>query len=169
MLLNYKRAYLPDNGIVFRNNYPDLIKAALLALEPTNLNLATICEISRIVREKVRVDESNPQALKRWLEPLVKRLGVSVIVSDDLASFRIVAEKLALEHQICQFPVRRWVGRTLRTLKACIPKEWLWVLDEINGLLAELPQEGSLRLFELWKQIPEHAGKLSFWSCCAIY
>jgi len=36
-----------------------------------------------------QVDESNPQAVGRWLEPLVKRLGVSVIVTDDLASFRI--------------------------------------------------------------------------------
>jgi hypothetical protein len=36
-----------------------------------------------------QVDESNPQAVGRWLEPLVKRLGVSVIVTDDLASFRV--------------------------------------------------------------------------------
>jgi hypothetical protein len=33
---------------------------------------------------------------------------------------------------------------------------WLWVLDEIKQLIAELPLEGSQRLFELWKQIPEH-------------
>jgi transposase-like protein len=102
-----------------------------------------------------QVDESNPQAVRRWLEPLVKRLGVSVIVTDDLASFRIVAEKLGLEHQICQFHVRRWVGRTLHELRETVPKEWLWVLDEIKSLLAELPPEGSRRLFELWKQIPE--------------
>jgi hypothetical protein len=36
-----------------------------------------------------------------------------------------------------------------------VPKEWLWVLDEISGLLDELPPEGSRLLFELWKQIPE--------------
>jgi len=48
------------------------------------------------------VDERNPQAVRRWLEPLVKRLGVSVIVSDDLMTYRIVAEKLGLEHQVCQ-------------------------------------------------------------------
>jgi hypothetical protein len=30
------------------------------------------------------VDEHNPDALRRWLEPIVKRLGVSVIVTDDL-------------------------------------------------------------------------------------
>jgi transposase-like protein len=102
-----------------------------------------------------QVDESNPWAVRRWLEPLVQRLGVSVIVSDDLASFRKVAEKLGLEHQICQFHVRRWVGRTLRELRETVPKEWLWVLDEIKQLLDELPPEGSRRLFELWKQIPE--------------
>ena len=102
-----------------------------------------------------RVDESNPQAVRRWLEPLVKRLGVSVIVTDDLASYRVVAEKLEVEHQVCQFHVRRWVGRTLYELRETVPKEWLWVLDEIGGLLDELPPEGSRRLFELWKQIPE--------------
>jgi len=29
------------------------------------------------------------------------------------------------------------------------------VLDEIKRLLTELPLEGSRRLFELWRQIPE--------------
>jgi transposase-like protein len=101
------------------------------------------------------LDEGNPQAVRRFLQPLVQRLGVSVIVTDDLSSFRIVADKLGLEHQVCQFHVRRWVGRTLHELKDSVPKEWLWVLDEIKRLLGELPPEGSRRLFELWKQIPE--------------
>jgi len=101
------------------------------------------------------VDEYNPQAVKRWLAPLVKQLGVSVLVTDDLVHFKTVAKKLDLEHQICQFHVRRWVGRTLHELRETVPKEWLWVLDEIRQLLDELPPEGSRRLFELWKQIPE--------------
>ena len=102
-----------------------------------------------------KVDESNPYAVRRWLEPLVKRLGVSVLVTDDLLSFRVVAEKLEVEHQVCQFHVRRWVGRALYELRETVPKEWLWVLDEVKTLLDELPPEGSTRLFELWKQIPE--------------
>ncbi len=101
------------------------------------------------------LDETNPQAVRRFLQTLVQRLGVSMIVTDDLASFRPVAEKLGVEHQVCHFHVRRWVGRTLHELKDTVPKEWLWVLDEIKILLAELPPEGSRRLFELWKQIPE--------------
>jgi hypothetical protein len=44
------------------------------------------------------------------------------------------------------------VGRTLYELRETVPKDWLWVLDEVKGLLDELPPEGSRRLFELWKQ-----------------
>jgi transposase-like protein len=101
------------------------------------------------------VDEYNPQAVQRWLTPLVKRLGVSVLVTDDLVHYKAVAEKLELEHQICQFHVRRWVGRSLKELRETVPKEWQWVLSEVKQLLADLPPEGSKRLYELWKQIPE--------------
>jgi transposase-like protein len=101
------------------------------------------------------VDEHNPEALRRWLEPIVKRLGVSVIVTDDLAQYKTVAEKLNLEHQICQFHVRRWVGQTLHDLQATLQQEWQWVLEKIRELLEQLPPDGGKRLFELWKQIPE--------------
>ena len=40
------------------------------------------------------VNEYNPQAVRRFLEPLVKRLGVSVIVTDDLVHYKTVADKL---------------------------------------------------------------------------
>ncbi len=103
------------------------------------------------------VDEKDPQKVLRWLRPLVKRLGVSVIVSDDLGTYRTVAEKLELEHQVCQFHVRRWVGKALRDLKEQVPEEWLWVLEEVKQLLSELAPTGNRRLFELWKQIPERS------------
>jgi len=48
------------------------------------------------------VDEHDLRAVRRWLEPLVQRLGVSVIVTDDLALYRTIARQLNLEHQICQ-------------------------------------------------------------------
>jgi hypothetical protein len=99
------------------------------------------------------VDEHNPDALRRFLEPLVKRLGVSVIVTDDLVHYKTVAEKLDLEQQICQFHVRRWVGRTLKELQTTLPPPWQDMLDEIKQLLHDLPIEGSQRLFEMWKRI----------------
>lgn len=101
------------------------------------------------------VDEKDPQAVRRWLTPLVQQFGVSVIVTDDLFSYRTVAEKLALEHQVCQFHVRRWVGKALHDLRATLPSEWIFVLDEIKTLLGELPIEGSRRLLELFRLFPE--------------
>lgn len=100
------------------------------------------------------VDEHDPQAVRRWLEPLVKRLGVSVIVTDDLMTYRVVTEKLALEHQVCQFHVRRWVGKTLKELRESVPEEYLWMIAEIKQILDDLAPEGSRRLLQLYKQLP---------------
>ena len=105
------------------------------------------------------VDERDPLAVQRWLEPLVQRMGISVIVTDDLVIYKIVAQKLNLEHQICQFHVRRWVGRALKELGNTLPKKWLWVLVEIEELMDELPPDGNKRLYALWKQVKAPGGR----------
>ncbi len=100
------------------------------------------------------VDEKDPQAVKRFLEPLVQRLGVSVIVTDDLSSYKVVAEALGVEQQICQFHVRRWVGRLVHELKETLPPEWVEVANEVRQLLRDLPPEGDKRLVALLRQLP---------------
>jgi transposase-like protein len=100
------------------------------------------------------INEYDPSTVCRWLEPLVQRHGITVIVTDDLFSYKIVAEKLQLGHQVCQFHVRRWVGKALKELQETIPKEWLWVLDEIRQLIEVLPPHGSKSLYAIWKQLP---------------
>ena len=101
-----------------------------------------------------QIDEHDPQAVQRFLEPLVQRLGVSVIVTDDLLTYRIVADRLHLGHQVCQFHVRRWVGRTLRDLREKLDPTWHGILDEVKQLITDLPPEGDKRLYTLWKQVP---------------
>jgi hypothetical protein len=105
------------------------------------------------------VNEYDPQAVKRWLQALVQNHGITVIVTDDLSSYKIVAEKLQLGHQVCQFHVRRWVGKTLSELQETIPKEWLWIVEEIQQLLEVLPPDGSKTLYALWKQVPGRRSK----------
>jgi transposase-like protein len=100
------------------------------------------------------VDEKDPQAVKKFLEPLVQRLGVSVIVTDDLMAYRRVADQLGLEQQVCQFHLRRWVGRLLHELKQTVPAEWVWVVEETQTMVKELPIQGDRRLLQLWRQIP---------------
>jgi len=102
-----------------------------------------------------QVDENDPEAVRDWLERLVKELGVEVVVSDDLSSYRVVTEGMGLEHQVCQFHVRRWVSRAVRKLRGKVPKEWEWVLDEVKGCVEELAGDGGRRLYEVWKQIPD--------------
>jgi transposase-like protein len=105
------------------------------------------------------LNEQDPQALRRWLEPLVQRHGITVMVTDDLSSYKGVSEKLQLGHQICQFHVRRWVGKALRELQETVPKEWLWVLEEIQNLIDLLPPDGSQSLYVLWKKLPGRRSK----------
>lgn len=100
------------------------------------------------------VDEKDPQAVVKFLEPLVKRLGVSVVVTDDLFSYKVAAEELGLEQQICQFHVRRWVGRTVHELKEVLPPEWVGVAEEVRQILRDLPIEGDKRLVALLRQLP---------------
>ena len=100
------------------------------------------------------VNEHDPQAVRRWLAPLVQQHAITVIVTDDLSSYKIVSEQLQLGHQICQFHVRRWVGKALRQLQETVPKEWRWVLDEIHSLIDLLPPDGSQSLYALWKKLP---------------
>lgn len=100
------------------------------------------------------VDEKDPKAVKKFLEPLMQRLGVSVIVTDDLASYKQVAETLQLEQQICQFHVRRWVGRTVHELKQTLPPEWIEMVNEVYQLLQDLPAKGDKRLVELSRKLP---------------
>jgi hypothetical protein len=69
------------------------------------------------------VDEADPPAVRRRLEPMVNCLGVSVIVTDDLLTYRSVADQLGLEHQVCQFHVRRWVSRAWHELRNNLPAD----------------------------------------------
>lgn len=100
------------------------------------------------------VNEYDPQAVQRWLKPLVQRHGIGVIVTDDLFSYRVVADKLQIGHQVCQFHARRWVGQVLHQLEQGLQKEWVWVLEEVRALLEVLHPEGGKRLYALWKQLP---------------
>ena len=47
---------------------------------------------------------------------------MSLIVTDDLFTYWIVAERPQLGHQICKFHVRRWVGKALRDFREQSPK-----------------------------------------------
>lgn len=103
------------------------------------------------------VEEQDVEAVRAWLKELVVALGVEVIVTDDLSSYRQMTTDLGVDHQICWFHTRRWVGKSLRSLRTRLGAAWQEILDEVGQIIADMPAEGDRRLFDLWQQIPAQA------------
>jgi transposase-like protein len=101
-----------------------------------------------------KIDEKDAAAVRQWLFDLKHKHGISAIVTDDLSSYRPALEKLDLEHQVCQFHVRRWVGRARHQLADRLPEEWLWVLEKIKQIMEDMPPEGAKQLLQLYQRLP---------------
>jgi hypothetical protein len=78
-------------------------------------------------------------------------------VTDDLSSYRPMARELGVEHQICQFHMRRWVGGSLRSLRNRLHEKWHDLIDEVGQIVADMPADGDRRLLKLWQGIPARA------------
>ena len=101
-----------------------------------------------------QIDEKDSAAVYRWLRLLKQRHGIGAIVSDDLRLYRGVSEQLTLEHQVCQFHVRRWVGKACSELSKELPEQWHWILEQVRSIVTDLPAKGGRQLLELYKQVP---------------
>ena len=106
-----------------------------------------------------QVDEKDLPGVMRWLRALKQRHGIGAIVTDDLGMYRGITEQLELGHQVCQFHVRRWVGRAIRELESKLSEEWLWMIDKIKSIMEELPPDGGKQLLEMYKQLPGKRGR----------
>lgn len=109
------------------------------------------------------VDEHDPQAVCKWLRPLVGEFGVEVIVTDDLTTYNTVEEELGVDRQVCRFQMLRWVGKALLDLEKKLAveegwTEWPGVIAEVRQLVEELPPKGDERLMELWQAVQKECG-----------
>ena len=100
------------------------------------------------------VDEKEAAKVLRWLRVLKQNHGIGAIVTDDLSMYRNMADKLEVGHQICYFHMRRWVGRTLRSLEGRLSPEWQELLPQVREIVEELPPGGSRKLLAFYKQLP---------------
>jgi Transposase IS66 family len=87
-------------------------------------------------------------AFIQWLKQYAQGLGVKVIVSDDLATYKPVVEELGIEHQVCLAHVRKNVKRRLKEIEGWEPEK-----AKVAELLQELSREGDLALLELEKEV----------------
>jgi transposase-like protein len=80
----------------------------------------------------------------KWLRGYVARLGVAVVVSDDLSTYKPVVEALAVEHQVCLAHVKKNVVKRLGKVAGMAAEK-----EKLKVLMEELPLDGGKRLLEL--------------------
>ncbi len=83
-----------------------------------------------------------------WLKGYVSGLGVEVIVSDDLSTYKPVVERLGVEHQVCPAYVRKNVWVRLDGIKG-----WDGYKARIWGMLGELPESGGRELLGMERYV----------------
>jgi transposase-like protein len=105
------------------------------------------------------INEKDKEAVEQWLKSLKQRHKIGVIVTDDLGTYKEIAEELELGHQICQFHVRRWVGKYLKQAEKEIPPEWKYVIVIIRQLIDQLPTTGGKVLHKVWQELPGRTTK----------
>jgi transposase-like protein len=92
--------------------------------------------------------EQDSVAFRRWLERYTKALGVEVLVTDDLNTYKPVSHQLALGQQVCLAHVRRWVARRLRSIEGWEEEKAL-----IREVVRALPADGGDRLLALERRV----------------
>jgi transposase-like protein len=100
-------------------------------------------ESGQTVGVDVLVKQDGP-AFRRWLERYTRELGVEVLVTDDLNTYKPVSQQLGLAQQICLAHVRKWVATRLRSIA-----DWESEKALIREVVRELPADGGERLLRL--------------------
>ncbi len=111
--------------------------------QATLLGFVVDGESGQTVGVDVLVAQDTP-AFRRWLQRYSRGLGVEVLVTDDLATYRPASLELGLRQQVCLTHVRRWVGRRLRQVAG-----WEEEKARIRELVRALPVDGGRQLMAL--------------------
>lgn len=92
--------------------------------------------------------QQDSSAFRRWLQRYTEALGVEVLVTDDLNTYKPVSHQLGLPQQICLAHVRKWVRNRLRSIRGWEEEQAL-----LRQLLRDLPADGGDRLLRLERRV----------------
>jgi hypothetical protein len=118
------------------------------------------------------VDEKDMAAVTRWLRRLKQEHKIGAIVTDDLAMYRRITDRLELGHQVCHFHVRQWAGKACWDLGQRLPEEWLWIIDRIKVIMEDLPPDGGSSYWTCTSNCLDTTKKFRSvppWMTCVIY
>jgi len=84
------------------------------------------------------------QSFEEWLRGYVQGLGVEVVMTDDLATYRPVLEELGVEQQLCLAHVRKNLARRLRRIEGYEREK-----EKLREIVKELAPDGGEQLVDL--------------------
>ena len=109
----------------------------------------TVDDTTGLVLTVDELSAEDAETLEEWLEPIVKAVGAQLLVTDDADAFKIAADNLGQEQQICKSHVKRNTEALIDNLE---PKA---AVDD-DGSLAEIdvtPEQASKDLERLGELI----------------
>jgi transposase-like protein len=58
--------------------------------------------------------------LEKWMEPIAEAVGAQILVTDDADAFKMVADNLGRDHQVCKGHVKRNTERLIENLQPAV-------------------------------------------------
>lgn len=111
------------------------------------------------------VSSEHAEEVKKMIQDVAQKVRAEVLVSDDLDTYKRVADETGLDHQICRNHVRRNVDELTEKLReqlrdeeplpddpALSPKRILADLDQLEIIVRERPSDGEEQLGRLYEQ-----------------
>ena len=115
--------------------------------EKTVVGFVADAQSGQIVGMDVLVDR-NSDGFTEWLKGYVECLGVEAMVTDDLSTYKPVAERLGLEHQVCIAHVRKNVVNRLDDIDG-----WDVCKSKVARVLTELSESGGRELLGIERHV----------------
>ena len=109
----------------------------------------TVDPISGLALTIDALTAEDAKVLKEWIEPIAKRVGAEVLVTDDADGFKTVADEVGVQHQVC-------IAHVLRNTETLIERYQPLVARDADGSLQAIgvsPQQATADLTRLGELI----------------
>jgi hypothetical protein len=91
----------------------------------------TVDDVSGLVLSVDELPGEDAESLRDWLAPIAQAVEADILVSDDADAFKIAADELGLDQQVCKSHVKRNTDALIETLHG-------EVMEDADGSLAAI-------------------------------
>lgn len=83
----------------------------------------TVDDTTGLVLSVDELPAEDAETIQTWLEPIAQAVAAELLISDDADAFKMVAEELGLDHQVCKSHVKRNTETFIENLTAPVASD----------------------------------------------